>query len=58
MFVLDLEGSPMQQLFNRRAVITGAGSGIGAAIARAYAEQGARLVLADRDAEQIGRAHV
>ena len=38
------------QLVNKRAVITGAGSGIGAAIARAYAEQGARLVLADRDA--------
>lgn len=38
------------QLDNKRAVITGAGSGIGAAIARAYAEQGARLVLADRDA--------
>jgi 3-oxoacyl-[acyl-carrier protein] reductase len=38
------------QLVNKRAVITGAGSGIGAAIALAYAEQGARLVLADRDA--------
>lgn len=38
------------QLVNKRALITGAGSGIGAAIARAYAEQGARLVLADRDA--------
>jgi 3-oxoacyl-[acyl-carrier protein] reductase len=38
------------QLKNKRAVITGAGSGIGAAIARAFAEQGARLVLADRDA--------
>ncbi|MEB0208926.1 SDR family NAD(P)-dependent oxidoreductase, partial [Pseudomonas sp. CCC3.1] len=39
----------MQQLKNRRAVVTGAGSGIGAAIARAYAAQGARLLLADRD---------
>lgn len=38
------------QLNNKRAVITGAGSGIGAAIAFAYAEQGARLVLGDRDA--------
>lgn len=37
------------QLKNKRAVITGAGSGIGAAIARAYAEQGARLVLGDRN---------
>ncbi|RZI70952.1 SDR family NAD(P)-dependent oxidoreductase [Pseudomonas sp.] len=41
------------QLVNKRAVITGAGSGIGAAIARAYAEQGARLVLADRDAVSL-----
>lgn len=41
------------QLVNKRALITGAGSGIGAAIARAYAEQGARLVLADRDAVSL-----
>jgi 3-oxoacyl-[acyl-carrier protein] reductase len=34
-------------LDGRRAVVTGAASGIGAAIARAYAEAGARLVLAD-----------
>jgi len=39
----------MKALNNRRAVITGAGSGIGAAIALAYAEAGARLVLCDRD---------
>jgi 3-oxoacyl-[acyl-carrier protein] reductase len=36
-------------LAGRRAVITGAASGIGAAIAKAYAEAGARLVLADRN---------
>ncbi len=47
------------QLVNKRAVITGAGSGIGAAIARAYAEQGARLVLADRDAVTLANtAHL
>ncbi|WP_244831738.1 SDR family NAD(P)-dependent oxidoreductase [Caballeronia sp. TF1N1] len=34
-------------LEDRRAVVTGAASGIGAAIALAYAEAGARLVLAD-----------
>jgi len=34
-------------LDGRRAVVTGAASGIGAAIARAYAVAGARLVLAD-----------
>ena len=39
----------MPQLTNRRAVIPGAGSGIGAAIARAYAAEGARLLLADRN---------
>lgn len=43
------------QLANKRAVITGAGSGIGAAIAQAYAEQGARLVLADRDPATLGQ---
>ncbi len=43
----------MQQLKDRRAVITGAGSGIGAAIARAYAAEGARLVLGDRDPNNL-----
>ncbi|MBA1244435.1 SDR family NAD(P)-dependent oxidoreductase [Pseudomonas japonica] len=40
-------------LNNRRAVITGAASGIGAAIAQAYAEAGARLVLCDRDGDRL-----
>lgn len=43
----------MKPLHNRRAVITGAGSGIGAAIAFAYADAGAKLVLCDRDAERL-----
>ncbi|WNW13345.1 SDR family NAD(P)-dependent oxidoreductase [Pseudomonas sp. DTU_2021_1001937_2_SI_NGA_ILE_001] len=43
----------MKPLQDRRAVITGAGSGIGAAIAVAYADAGARLVLCDRDAERL-----
>lgn len=43
------------QLNNKRAVITGAGSGIGAAIAYAYAGQGARLVLGDRDPVTLAR---
>jgi meso-butanediol dehydrogenase/(S,S)-butanediol dehydrogenase/diacetyl reductase len=38
------------QLDGRLAVVTGAGSGIGAAVARALAAAGARVVLADRDA--------
>ncbi|CAM2142830.1 3-oxoacyl-[acyl-carrier protein] reductase [Pararobbsia alpina] len=41
--------APMFSLDGRRAVVTGAASGIGAAIATLYASAGARLVLADRD---------
>lgn len=40
-------------LKGRRAVVTGAGSGIGAAIALAYARAGAHLLLADIDGERI-----
>lgn len=36
-------------LHNRVAIITGAASGIGAGTAEVFAEQGARLVLVDRD---------
>ncbi|WDM57208.1 SDR family oxidoreductase [Pseudomonas sp. NEEL19] len=43
----------MKPLQNRRAVITGAGSGIGAAIAHAYADAGALLVLCDRDPQRL-----
>lgn len=43
----------MKPLQHRRAVVTGAASGIGAAIATAYADAGARLVLCDRDGERL-----
>jgi 3-oxoacyl-[acyl-carrier protein] reductase len=39
----------MGALAGRAAVVTGAASGIGAAIAEAYAAEGAALLLADRD---------
>ena len=41
-------GIPIAALDGRTALVTGAASGIGAAIALAYAKAGARLCLADR----------
>jgi NAD(P)-dependent dehydrogenase (short-subunit alcohol dehydrogenase family) len=42
-------------LMSKVAIITGAASGIGAGTAEVFAEQGARLVLVDRDAEGLAR---
>jgi NAD(P)-dependent dehydrogenase (short-subunit alcohol dehydrogenase family) len=42
-----------QKTRNRVVVITGAGQGIGAAIARRFADQGARLALVDVHAEHL-----
>ena len=42
-----------QKTRHQVVVITGAGQGIGAAIARRFAEQGARLALVDVNAEQL-----
>ena len=42
-------------LANKVAIITGAASGIGAGTAEVFAEQGARLVLVDRDGDGLTR---
>jgi 3-oxoacyl-[acyl-carrier protein] reductase len=42
------------RLKNKVAVVTGAASGFGASIAQRYAEEGAKLVLADLNADGVG----
>lgn len=43
-----------QRFHEKNIVITGAASGIGAACARAFAKEGATLLLVDRDAVRLG----
>src|ERR1700730_17172919 len=47
---------PMPLLENHVAVVTGAGSGIGRAIALGYAREGARAVLLDIDEKSAAEA--
>ena len=46
----------MKKLEGRVAVVTGAGSGIGEAMARAFASEGMRVAIADIEEEQAKRA--
>jgi NAD(P)-dependent dehydrogenase (short-subunit alcohol dehydrogenase family) len=46
----------MDELAGRTAVVTGAASGIGLALATSLTEQGMQVVLADRDAAAVGQA--
>jgi NAD(P)-dependent dehydrogenase (short-subunit alcohol dehydrogenase family) len=48
--------SPDRQLEDRRALVTGGGRGIGLAIARNLAEQGARVAIAARSSRELGAA--
>ena len=45
----------MQTFKDRVAVVTGAGSGIGRALAERFASEGMKLVLADVEAEPLAR---
>lgn len=49
----DSGESGAETLRGKRVVITGAASGIGAAVARTFAAVGAKLVLVDREAETL-----
>jgi NADP-dependent 3-hydroxy acid dehydrogenase YdfG len=46
----------MNRLANRTALVTGAGSGIGLAVARVFLEEGARVALVGRDEAKLRRA--
>lgn len=45
--------APSQRLSNKIAVITGAASGIGLAIAELFAQEGAQVILSDIDAQAV-----
>lgn len=46
----------MSRLEGKTALVTGAGTGIGLAVAERFAREGARVVIADRDADAAARA--
>src|SRR6476661_6022735 len=54
--VLALGGTNQLRLAGRTAIVTGAGRGLGRAIAELYAREGARVVIASRSAEGCASA--
>ncbi|MEA1960770.1 MAG: 3-oxoacyl-ACP reductase FabG [Bacillota bacterium] len=52
---MDVKGGIMMRLNNKTALITGAGKGIGAGIARRFAAEGARLILCDLDEDNVNK---
>jgi NADP-dependent 3-hydroxy acid dehydrogenase YdfG len=53
--VSDTDGAARGGLWRRVAVVTGGGSGVGRAVAKAMAKQGANIVLADFDTARMDR---
>jgi NAD(P)-dependent dehydrogenase (short-subunit alcohol dehydrogenase family) len=54
--IMQLPRTPSFRLDGRRALVTGASSGIGLGCAAALAEQGAHVVLAARSVDKLGEA--
>lgn len=50
-----LNPSRLQRFEGKVVIVTGAASGIGEATARRFSDEGARVLLADRDAAALGK---